>query len=774
MLLALAVLTLTMTVATIAFAVVDGTVLRPLPYGDSERLISLTFPSPTPGVLMPPSPSDFLDWRDGGRTLVDIAAERTNGPLPLEIDGGIENVTIRRVTPNLFDVLQVHAAMGRLFGDGDVSASVAVVGHDFWTDRLAADPSVIGRRVTLDHHPVTVIGVLPEGIAYPIAMRADELYMPYVPPARGTRESTLCCLSVVARLRSGVTIEQARADLDSISSSTVVRGLRDSAIGASKVWLLFLLASVGVVVVIASVNVSGVTFARAVTRLPELAVREALGVSRRRLAYVLLLESAMVALAAALAALLLSWWGVAIAKTNLPPDVRRAADIAITGRVLLATLGMGAACGFVAAAAPAWLAIGRGAEWLTRPATVVGHERGRRRVLSSLLTIDVALLSTLFIAASLIVTSFVIITTMNFGFDRQHTMSVEFMTRLDATPAAERPAAAAAIRQALLARARAVPDVVDAAMLFGTTPFGRSKMDRFITVPDSGRTMSVSAKSITPNYFQVMGVRAVHGRVFRSSDQRSAPVSVINEELAALCFSGEDPLGQTIVVDTGRARTPTVVVGVVHGLPASRPEDPPLPELYMLIAQDPSRHDVTMQVLAESLVLRTAGNPHRIERAVTASIRPVLGGAPFRTFVLNDFFENATLDRRLSAGVLGAFGLLALGIGAIGIYGTVAFLVAHQARSIAVRIAVGASRGQILRWTLLWTLRPVSLGVVLGLAGAWAMSSMFAALLFRIQPADPRAYTAVALFLLAGSALAALVPALRASRIDPIAVLRHE
>jgi predicted permease len=773
-LLALGVLTLTMTVATITFAVVDATVLRPLPYGDSERLVNLAFSSPTAGVFAPPSPGDYLDWRDGAQTLTDIAAERTNGPLWLEVDRTSENVMIRRVTPNLFDVLQVHAAMGRLFGDGDTTAPVAVVGHDFWVNHLGADPSVVGRHVTLDHQPVTIIGVLPEGIAYPIARNADELYVPYVPPARGTRASTLCCLSVVARLRPGVTVDQAQADMERISSSTVVRSLRDSAIGASKVWLLFLLAAVAVVVVVASVNVSGLMFARSVTRLPELAIREALGASRRRLAFVLLIEGVIVAVAAALVALVPSLWGVAIAKTTLPPDVRRAADVVIGGRVFVTTLCAGAICGLFAAGAPAWLAVRHGAARLTRPATVASHERGRRRVLSGLLTIDVAFVSTPLVAASLIVTSFVIITTMDLGFDRQHVMVAEALKQLTDVPPAARSSTAATIRQEMMARAKATPGVADAAMLFGVGPLSRSQMGRLVSIPGVHEDQAALVKSITPNYFSVMGMRAIRGRLFRPSDESGPPVSIISDAAAREFFPGRDPLGQTIVIEPHRERVLTVVIGIVRGLPISSPEEVPSAELYMLIAQDPSRHDTRMTVLGETLVVRTAGDPHIVERQVVSAIQPVLGDATIHTHVLEDFFRDTTIDRRFASSVLGAVGLLALVIGAIGIYGTVAFLVARQARSIGVRLALGASRGWILRWTLAWALRPVGLGVVLGLVGAWAMSSTFTALLFRVQPADPRVYSAVAMFLLLVGVTAGLVPALRAARIDPIAVLRQE
>jgi predicted permease len=775
-LLALGVLTLTMTVTTVTFAVVDGTVLRPLPYGDSERLISLAFPGPTAGLFMPPSPSDYLDWRDQGQTLAGIAAERPAGSLPLEVDGTSEDVVVRRVTPNLFDVLRVHAAMGRLFGPDDATAPVAVVGHAFWTSRLAADPAVVGRRIRLNHQPVTIVGVLPEGIAYPVAMRADELYIPYVPPAPGTRESTLCCLSVVARLKPDVTFEQARADLERISSSTVVRGLRDSAIGKSKVWLLFLLAAVGIVVVIASVNVSGVMFARAVTRLPELAVREALGASRRRIAGVLLVEGAIVAVTAALLALIPSLWGIAIAKTNLPPDVRRAADIAITGRVLLVTLGAGAVCGLFVAGAPAWLAVRHGTAWLTGPATVAGQDRGRRRVLSGLLTVDVAFVSTLLVAASLVVTSFVIIATMDLGFDREHVMEVEFQRSLTNVPPQERPVAAKTLRAELIESAMTVRGVEDAAILFGAEPLSGSRIGLDVSLPGAAPSSvdrPIETREVTQGYFDVMGIRPVRGRLFRSSDETSAPVVILSDVAARRLFPERDALGRTVVVHANPSVAMTVV-GIVRALPGSSVVAPPDPEIYILLAHDPYRQSARFEVMWETLVVRTTGDPRRTEQGVRDSMQRVLGQAPGHTLYLADFFERSTVDRRFAAGILGAFGLLALATGVIGIYGTIAFLVARQSRSIGIRLALGASRGRILRWTLAWALRPVGLGLLVGLLGAWAMSGTFAALLFRVQPADPRVYTAVAVCLLLIGVAAGLVPAWRASRIDPIAVLKQE
>jgi hypothetical protein len=326
----------------------------------------------------------------------------------------------------------------------------------------------------------------------------------------------------------------------------------------------------------------------------------------------------------------------------------------------------------------------------------------------------------------------------------------------------------------MMARAKATPGVVDAAMLFGVGPLSRSQMGRLVSIPSLNENHTVLTKSITPNYFSVMGMRAISGRLFRPSDESGPPVSIISDAAAREFFPGRDPLGQTIVIEPHRERVLTVVIGIVRGLPISSPEEVPSAELYMLIAQDPSRHDTRMTVLGETLVVRTAGDPHIVERQVVSAIQPVLGDATIHTHVLEDFFRDTTIDRRFASSVLGAVGLLALVIGAIGIYGTVAFLVARQARSIGVRLALGASRGWILRWTLAWALRPVGLGVVLGLVGAWAMSSTFTALLFRVQPADPRVYSAVAMFLLLVGVTAGLVPALRAARIDPIAVLRQE
>jgi predicted permease len=772
--LAFIILTLTMAAGTVTFSVVDAVALRPLPYGSPERLISISSPGASPGQLFPPGPRDYFSWLESARTLESLGAARLADSLHLQVDGMTETVSAKEVTANLFGVLGVRPAAGRFFGPEDQrpgGPAKVILSHALWVHRFGSDPGVIGRPLTIDQGTREVVGVMPEGVWYPITGIPPDVYIPYAPTA-AERSNSLCCMFVVGRLRPGVSVEQARADVNRVSGA-VVLPLQDQVVGPAKTWLLLLLAAVGFVLLVACVNVANLLLARATSRARELATREALGASRRRLAVGLLLEGLILALASAAAAIVTSFWGVEIAKASLPPGLTRVSTISVDGRVMAASIAAAVVCGLVFASAPAWLATRSDLVGVMKASggSVIGGRR-RDRSLSAFLVADVAFVCVLLVATTLVVTSFVMVTTADLGFDRHNVMTIEYRRALTALAAADRPAAAASLRADLVERARSVPGVT-AAAISGVAPLAGGPARYRLTIPgfgDTKRDDMLDTQPVSLEYFSVMGIQLLRGRMFQLSEGTSAPrVILINEVAARRFFADRDPVGQVVTL-----RGPTTIIGVVRGIHFMGPEAAMRPAMYMPADQDAQSFLLRPPFTDGNLVVRINRDPRMLAAAVREAIRPALGGEPNQPQFVDDDFRRLTAGRRFNAGLMTTFGLIAVAIGAIGVYGTTAFFVARQVRAIGLRMALGASPRDVMRSVLRDALRLVVLGVGVGLAGAWAVSNAFTSFVFGVRPADPMVYLAVGGFIAVVGFAAALVPALRAARLDPLTALRQE
>jgi putative ABC transport system permease protein len=776
---AFAVLTLTMAAGTITFSVVDGVAIRTLPYASPDRLVAISFPSPVPGRGMPASPQAFFAWRESTETLESIAAARVAPPLQIEIDGVLETFTARAVTANLFDVLGVRPMVGRSFasdherhgGPGPI-----VLSDDVWRRKFQSDPGVVGRSLTSASGPREVIGILPAGVAYPITL-ADppDLYVPYAPTAV-ERAMTGTSLFVVGRLRAGATVEQALADLERIAAALVHR-LHDSVVGPAKGWLFLVLAAVGLVLLVAWVNVGSLILARATVRAPEFAARSALGASPARLAWVQLLEGAMLALAAAATAVVVSMWGVEIAKSILPRGLTRVPEVGIDARVLAFATAASLLCAMIFGAAPAWFAARRDAASLIKAggAQVVGGGR-RDRALSAFLVADVAFVCILLVGTTLVVASYRFITTADLGFDRRHVMSIWFQRSFAGVAVRDQPAALAAFHADLLHRARSVPGVAEAAVSDGAAPLSNTRRHTRILVRDHVDLTphEIEMRAVTPGYFSVMSMQLLRGRLFENRDRQGAPVvMLVNEMAARRLFADGDDLGR-VVTWRGEAAT---IVGVLKDVHSSGPESEVRPEVILPLAQLPARALVEpgRDVTPGALLVRTTRDPRAVADAVREAIRPALGAIePQETHFVQEYFDRLTAHRRFNARLMGMFGLVAVVMGALGIYGTTAFVVARQVRSIGLRIALGASPGRVMRSVLSQALRLILYGATIGIAGAWAGSSVFRSFVFGLEPTAPAVYLGVAAFLGVVGFFAALAPALRAARLDPIDALRCE
>lgn len=775
--LAFAILTLAMTASTVTFSVVDAVAFRPLPYASPEELIGITTPGPRTDSLVPVSPGDFLALQERGQAFVALAASRPAPPLQLGDGPDGETLITRSASVNLFDALGVAPAAGRLFAPADERAGgprVAVVSHELWTRRLGGNRDVIGTTVTFGQEPVQIIGVLPAGVWHPMELNPPAIYVAYVRTDAERANTRTRSMAVVARLRPGVSIGQARADVGRVLTiPATVLPLKDQVVGsASRRWLLLLLTAVTLILLIANVNVATLLLARATMRGKEFAIRASLGESRRTLAAGLLLEGLLLAIGAGATAVVLSVWGVEAAKAIVPPGLlTRVSTIAVDGRILWISLGAAACCAVVFGTAPAWLATRASLMAVINASggPVIG---GRRidRSLAGFLISQVTVVCILLVAATLVVRSFVQVVTTNVGFDRQNIATIDYIRTPTAGSDAARRIQSAMLRTELLARAKSVPGVIDAAIsMNASVPLSGTSVRYSLVIPSFGEALGdnmLETRMTTPEYFGVMGMELFSGRLFGPGDHAGAPsVMLINDVAARRFFPNRDPVGQTVTF-----RGATTIVGVLRNVHFDGPEGDVRPEMYIPVDQErvlPPR-DIG------SVVIRTSRSPHQVAAAVREAIRPVLGVEPSSPQVVDELFRRMTAGRRFNAVVMAALGLLGMALGIAGIYGTIQFLVTRKVRDIGLRLALGASRMRIMRSILSIALRRVALGTLLGLTAAWGISGAFRSLVFGITPTDPGTYLQVAGIIALAGAGAALLPALRAARLDPVDALRRE
>jgi putative ABC transport system permease protein len=795
--LAFAILTLTLAAGTVTFSVVDAVALRALPYPGSDRLIAIAHLPRPDGNLGGTAPQDYFSWRESTRSFEALAGAWGGGVFRLNVNGAATELRSVRATSNLFEVLGVQPALGRLFRPEEETPghnTVLVLTHSAWTRSFGADPAVIGRRIEVTEFQskatYEIIGVLPPGITYPVtAARPVEVFRPYVATAAERDHASggrSYGLHVVGRLRPGVSLEQARADVERVSAAvraaypanlmigtgTVVLSLHDRVVGPARSWLLLVLAAVVCVVIVGCVNAASLLLARATVRSRELATRAALGASRGRLARTLLLEGLVLASAASFAAILLSFWGVGLAKARLPEDLVRVSTIAIDARVLVASIAAAVLCGLLAGGTPAWRISRRDLFGPMKVGGAVIGGRRQQRSLGAFLVAEVAFVTILLVATTLAVTSFVVVTTADLGFDRQDVMTISVSNPMPDVAKSDRQAAAAVFFDDVLDRVRAVPGVKAAGLVSsGSAPLSGNSVRYSVVIPGVGELRGADmfeTRGASPEYFSAMGLRLLRGRTFDVNDGAGAPaVAIINDLAARRYFPGRDPVGLVVTFREKQTR----IVGVMQNVRLHGPEADWHTEIYVPLAQEPPG----IQGIAQQLVVRTVGPAPAMAPAVREAIRPALGGrtVPEARFV-DDDFRRLTADRRFNAGLMSVFGMVAVVIGAIGIYGTMTFVVAQQARAIGLRMALGASKSNVLRSILSEALWRVGVGAALGLVGARLVASLFTSLVFGVQTTSPAVYAAVGLGLAAMGVLAAFLPALRAARLDPLAALRAE
>jgi predicted permease len=782
---AIAVLTVALGIGATAaiFSVVRSVLLRPLPFPEPDRIVQLWETRPERNMFeISFTYANFWDVRDMNRTFDAVGAIRWSS-MNLTSAQEPQRVRVAGVTEGFFRALRVTPALGRIFTRGEdepgSDARIAVLSHTFWTSRFGADRAAVGRDVVLDGQSFRIIGVLPPGTPW---LDAAEVFIPFVRPA--TLDRTSWELPVVARLARGVTLAAAKADVERIAqslSSTYpdAKGM-GIAVAGTESWvasdslrraLWVLVGAVGFLLLIACVNLANMLLARATTRTRERAMRSALGATRGRIVQLALTESLFLSTLGAVVGLALAFAAVRVFRTLDPGAIPRLADARIDGWVLLVTVGTALFTTVVTGIVPVLRAPYADMVTALREGDrgVKGHRKGGR-LRQMLVTAEVALSLMLLVGAGLLVRSFGHILGVERGFrsDDRVMFDIGFpRSRTD-----EASARSGQVLQDFLARLRSRPEIASAAVVHlpplagAGTGMGFGAVDR----PDAtGKEIPWAGWRIVSNdYFKTMGVPLLAGRDFTEQDKIGKPWKVIiSRRIAELLWPGQNAIGHHLVLWKGQNSDDGEVVGVVGDMRDWALTDDPTYSVYLSTygyGMSPA-HVVVHTRLSTGVLVPMV-------RSILAEMDPTLPLSDVRT--LDALVGDSVASRRFTMLLLTALAVIALVLALAGIYGVLSYAVSQRRSEMGVRMALGASAGSVLRLVMVQGMRPVVVGLVLGIASAMALSRFMTSLLFGVTPGDWPTYAVVATLLLGAAALSCFVPARSALRVDVTAALREE
>lgn len=761
------------------FSVVNAVLLRPLPYANPEELVAVyeerVSLARERGHVSPP---DFIDWRAQNAVFKNIAAytpaslNRTDGDEPERLVGAL-------VSADLFPALGVSAAVGRTFvpeEDRPNAERVAVIGHELWQKRFGADRSVVGKAVTLNANSYEVIGVMPRGFEFPD--KNTEVWLPLaIDPVTGNR--AMHSLKVVARLKDGVTLQRAEAEMRTIASrleqvhevntghSVNLFPLHSEVVGPVRAPLLILIGAVAFVLLIACVNVANLLLVRAAARQKEIAIRTALGASRSRIVRQFLAESLLLSLLGGAVGLLLATWGTDLLVAISPADTPRLSEISTDRTVLVFTLLVSLLPGLAFGLLPALQ--------FCRPAISEGLKEGGRtgasdassgRIRSGLVVTEVALALVLLVGAGLLLKSFIRLRETNPGLDPKGVLTAQVLL-----PRAKyrEPQQQAAFTRDVIERLQALPGV----QLAGATvslPLGELPASRYFSIEGRpptrpGEGANAHFDLATPDFFRALGIPLRRGRHFDPRDGIGAPeVAIINEALAQKFFPDEDAIGKRIQIGDGSWHT---IVGVVGNVRQTSLDQEAAPEFYYSLLQDP--------IGFMALVVRTSRDPQSLATDLRTAVRAVDPDQPiFGVKTMEEVIIGSVAPRRLTMVLLGTFAALAIVLAAIGIYGVISYMVAQRTHEIGVRMALGAQNSDLLRLILGHGMFLTGIGMAIGLVASFALTRVLSTLLFGVNSNDPSTYLAVSLLLAAVAFVAGYIPGRQATQVDPLVALRAE
>jgi predicted permease len=770
------------------FSVVNAVLLSPLPYGQPDRLVALYSENAKRGLTQQPvAYANFKDWREQNQTFEQIAALRSETQV-LTGSGEPERISGVRVTPNILPLLGVQPVVGRDFlpeEEQPEKAAVALIGYGLWQRRFGGAPNVIGQAITFNGRPYTIIGVLPAWLKYPgltIPATGAEIWLPLVPSLNESNRR-VALMRVIGKLKSGVSRAQAQADLAVLAArqereypeintnvGVEVKALHEVLTGRVQLGLWVLLGAVGMVLLIACVNVANLLLARAAGRQTELAIRTALGADRWRVIRQLLTECLLLSLGGCLLGVLLAYQGVGwLTRTNAG-NLPRVEEISVNGRVLGFTLLLSLLTTLLCGLLPALRStrINLGAALKEGGKGGLGNALNRHW-LNGLIVTEMALALVLLVGAGLLIRSFRAVTEVNPGFNLHN-----LLTLAVPLPQAGYRDQAAQLRyyENALARLNAVPGVRAAAV-------SRLPMVGLagVTFTIEGKPVQLDAKpdadyfAISPNYLRTIGLPLLQGREFSEYDTaNTSNVIIINEELARRYWPGENPIGKRLHL-TMQMTGWREVVGLVADARMSGLEAKIEPAIYLPLAQN-----WWADALRSSfLVVRTQAEPHSLLPSLRETLREIDSTLPItQVRTMEEIVDRSLAQRRFNMALLLGFATLAAVLAAVGIYGVMSYSILQRRNEIGVRLALGGQPSDILKLVIRDSAKLTGVGILLGLAGAFGLTRLMSSLLFGVQATDPLTYFGVALLLAMVALLACYLPARRAAKVDPLVALRGE
>jgi putative ABC transport system permease protein len=783
---ALAVLALCVGATVAVFSVVDAVIFRSLPFDEPHRLVAVGEEHrPLPEWPNLVAPQNFFDWRERQDVFTGLAAA-AYGQISVKAAGDDfpENLPARLVTANFFEVLRTPPLIGRPFTTENEVAGrgqVAVISYRLWQRRFGGRPDVLGQRLPGQLAAFEIVGVMPNTFSDPVdAAEPIEVWIPFVAPpdARIRGNDFGYYLQVIGRLRDGVSIERAQAQMNRITAELAaetprwftdrvakVDSLQDFITRPVRTWMLMLLGAICCVLLIACVNLANLMLARGTTRTRELGIRAALGASRSELARALLVESLLLSLAGAALGACLAWLSVGFLRASLPADTPRVTGIAINLRVLGVTSFVAVLAGLAFGIAPVAQFVRPSARSLTRAERSGTADRSSTWLRGALVVAEVALAAVLLVGAAMFLTSFARVTNVDLGFDYRNVLTLRLRPLVH--PGERDPGPSPLLN--VLDRVKSLPGIELAALAGGGLPLrGDLRTEDFSISGAAGKRGDIAMNEVSPDYFRVLRIPVIRGRAFTEADRQGAqPVVIVNQQTAQRFFDG-DPIGKVMRWQTRGERT---VIGVVGDIRFDGPENESRPQAFIPWAQS--------RVFGGTLLVRTAspsggllpGVGKAVASEFPASVMPPIN---VEVQMLEHYFRDLVAERRFNMLLLGTFGILGIAIACAGIYGVMAYIVAQRTHEIGIRMALGALPGAIAWSVVARTGRYVVLGLVAGLSGAWILSTTVRGLLFAIEPHDPAVYVWTGALLFTVALAAALIPARRAASVDPLVALRFE
>ena len=767
-------------VNTVIFSCLNAILLRPFPYADPGALVVLTEGGAADGrrggsALSYP---DYVDYAASTRSFTSIGAYASR-TFTIAGSAEAERVEGARMSASMFPTLGLAPARGRGFEPADdrPGAGVALISDGLWERRFSRDPQIVGRSIEVDGKPTTIIGVMPPDVRFP--GRAD-LWLTHGRNPVDERDNHY--LQGIARLAPGVSLERARAEVETIGRGLAARypatnegwmprltTLRDSEVGEVRPVLLIMQAAVSFVLLIACANVANLLMARGASRHREIAIRTTLGAGRRRILRQLLTESLLIAIAAAAVGVLLAGWGLDVVVAMLPASLPSWMQFTIDGRVLGFTLAMAVATGLVFGLAPALQASRPDlTDALKDGSRGAGTSRSGKRLRSTLVVAEVALSLVLLIGASLMMKSFLRLQSVDPGFDYRRSLAMQISFVGSAYDATE---ARWSALDRVVTEVSALPGVTGAGAVSLTPLTSPNATTGFFLDGEpltAGRAHDAEVRAITAEYFRSLGISLLRGRTFTRPEMTdSAPVVVVNQTLAARHWPNGDAVGKRIRWGITTDDPLLTIIGVVADVKQRQLGAPVAPQMWVPYTVYPYR---TM-----TLMVAASGDPAALAAPVRAVVRRIAPTVPlYGIETMRGIYARSVWQPRLYGALFTSFAVIALLLAAAGVYSVIAYSVTQRLHEIGVRMALGAKRGDVFRLVVQGGARLALIGVVIGIIGALAATRVLTTLLYGVSPTDPSVFVAMGAVLLGTALVASYVPARRAASLDPVTALRSD